>query len=95
MAAKKELNYNKAYEELTTIVSEIENNNLPLDILAEKIKYAGQLIQSDEEKLNHALGLYPYLSKIEHNPIKFKILIRPDLIQIIFKFIGRLCRSNN
>ena len=53
MAAKKELNYNKAYEELTAIVTEIENNNLPLDILAEKIKYAGQLIQFCKEKLRH------------------------------------------
>lgn len=48
---KKEQNYQSAYEELSTIVEEIENENIPLDKLAEKIKRAGVLITFCQQKL--------------------------------------------
>ena len=32
MAIKKELNYQQAYDELSNIVSEIENDEIPLDL---------------------------------------------------------------
>ena len=42
---KNELTYAEAIEELEAIVSEIENEDIPVDDLSEKVKRASKLIQ--------------------------------------------------
>jgi exodeoxyribonuclease VII small subunit len=41
---KEELSYTSAFEELSTIVSEIEKGDVTVDILSEKVKRASVLI---------------------------------------------------
>ena len=48
---KASLTYQKAYEELTKIVAEIESEKIQLDQLAEKIRRAGELIEFCKVKL--------------------------------------------
>jgi len=48
---EKKLNYSQAYQELQTIVSEIENDDISLDDLSEKVKRASILIRICREKL--------------------------------------------
>lgn len=50
MAAKKET-YSQAMERLEKIVRQIDNNELEIDILAEKIKEANEIIAFCKEKL--------------------------------------------
>lgn len=45
------MNYTEAFEELQLIVSEIEEGTITVDILAEKVKRAGELIRVCKEKL--------------------------------------------
>lgn len=45
------MNYTEAFEELQLIVSEIEEGTITVDILAEKVKRAGELIRICKEKL--------------------------------------------
>lgn len=47
----KELNYQEAYDELQTIVQEIEDNSISVDILSEKIKRAMFLVEYCKQKL--------------------------------------------
>lgn len=47
----KELTYSKAAAELETIVKEIENEQISVDVLSEKVKQAAQLIQFCRGKL--------------------------------------------
>jgi len=47
----KELNYTKAFEELQTIVSEIEKGEISVDELSEKVKRATLLIKICKSKL--------------------------------------------
>ena len=49
--AKKEETYNEAIEKLRKIVAEIENGDLDVDILSEKVKEATRLIKLCKEKL--------------------------------------------
>lgn len=49
--AKTELTYEAAYEELRLIAGEIENESVPVDILAEKVKRASLLIEFCQQKL--------------------------------------------
>lgn len=44
-------NFEKAYKDLETIVTQVENDNVPLDELAEKVKKAKLLISMCELKL--------------------------------------------
>jgi exodeoxyribonuclease VII small subunit len=44
-------NYTEAYEELQRIVSEIENGEISVDELSEKVKRATQLIRICRQKL--------------------------------------------
>lgn len=53
MAIKKET-YSQAIERLEKIVRQIDNNELEIDILAEKIKEANQIIAFCTEKLAKA-----------------------------------------
>lgn len=47
----KSLNYEEAYNELLEIVNGIENESISIDILAEKVKRASELIQFCQDKL--------------------------------------------
>lgn len=49
--AKKEFTYSRALEELETILSEIENEELDLDILSSKVKRATFLIKECKSRL--------------------------------------------
>lgn len=48
---KQELNYNKAFAELEKIVSQMENDEVQIDELAQKVKRASELIKFCKEKL--------------------------------------------
>jgi exodeoxyribonuclease VII small subunit len=48
---KKNLTYNEAYSEIEKIVSQIENEEIQLDILADKVKQAKELIEFCENRL--------------------------------------------
>jgi exodeoxyribonuclease VII small subunit len=48
---RNKLTYQKAYNELTKLVEEIEDETMQLDTLAEKIKQANELIKYCEKKL--------------------------------------------
>jgi len=56
MAKSRELTYSQALSELEKIVSEIESEEVDIDILAEKIKRASFLITFCKEKLRTAEG---------------------------------------
>lgn len=45
------MNYTEAFDELQQIVSEIEEGTITVDVLAEKVKRAGELIRICKEKL--------------------------------------------
>jgi exodeoxyribonuclease VII small subunit len=51
MAAKKSLTYKEAANELERIVSEIESEEIDVDLLSEKVKRAAFLIKTCKEKL--------------------------------------------
>ena len=53
MAAKKET-YSQAMERLEKIVRQIDNNELDIDILSEKIKKANEIIAFCKDKLTKA-----------------------------------------
>ena len=48
---EKELTYEAAYKELKQLTSEIENETVSVDVLAEKVKRASYLIAFCQEKL--------------------------------------------
>jgi exodeoxyribonuclease VII small subunit len=45
--------YQKAYDELQTIVTRLQNDEIGLDDLSKSVKRAGVLIQSCKEKLRN------------------------------------------
>lgn len=47
----KNLTYEQAYNELLEIVNGIENESISIDILADKVKRASELIQFCQDKL--------------------------------------------
>ena len=47
------LTYQQALDELTDLVAELENENIPIDDLAAKVKRASDLIQYCQSKLTH------------------------------------------
>ncbi len=47
----KKINYTEAFEELQQIVAEIEQGDISVDVLAEKVKRAAWLIAFCQEKL--------------------------------------------
>lgn len=49
--AKQEESYNEAVEKLRRIVADIENGELDVDVLSEKVKEATRLIKLCKEKL--------------------------------------------
>lgn len=48
---KQNMTFDKAYNELTLLVRQVESSEVPLDVLAVKIKEAKALVQFCEEKL--------------------------------------------
>lgn len=52
--AKKQESYKEAMEQLRRIVAEIENGEMDVDILSEKVKEATRLIQLCKDKLYKA-----------------------------------------
>ncbi|PIQ20256.1 MAG: exodeoxyribonuclease VII small subunit [Cytophagales bacterium CG18_big_fil_WC_8_21_14_2_50_42_9] len=46
------LTYQQALDELTDIVGQLENESIPIDELAEKVKRASDLIQYCQSRLN-------------------------------------------
>jgi exodeoxyribonuclease VII small subunit len=51
-----ELTYNKAYDELNKLVTQIEDDKIQLDTLAEKVKQAKELLEFCETKLRKIDG---------------------------------------
>ena len=51
---KKKETYSQAMERLEKIVNQIDNNELEIDILAEKIKEANEIIEFCSDKLTKA-----------------------------------------
>lgn len=54
--SNKEPNYTEAFEELQTIVSEIEEGEISVDILSQKVKRAALLINICKKKLADTEG---------------------------------------
>jgi len=53
---EQELTYESAYNELTQIAREIEDESVSVDVLAEKVKRASELITFCQKKLKTAEG---------------------------------------
>lgn len=51
MDNKEILNYSEAYQELMEIVQEIENGDISVDVLSDKVKRASVLLRFCKEKL--------------------------------------------
>lgn len=63
-----ELNYTKAFEELQTIVAEMENGKISVDDLAIKVKRASELIKICKNKLSETEGdVQKILSDLDEN----------------------------
>lgn len=48
---KKEINYKEAYKKLEKLVDQLEDGDIPLDQLTEKVKQANELISVCENQL--------------------------------------------
>lgn len=48
---EQDLTYDKAYQELKTISQQIENESITVDVLAQKVKRAAELIDFCQKKL--------------------------------------------
>jgi exodeoxyribonuclease VII small subunit len=67
------LTYNKAYGELSKLVEEIEDDEIQLDTLAEKVKQAKELIEYCETRLRTIDGeVTEVLSDKKKKPTKKK-----------------------
>ncbi len=49
--AKKKITYNEAMQEIEQVIAEIENDELDVDVLAEKVKRVATLIDICKDKL--------------------------------------------
>lgn len=50
--SKEKLNYTDAYDELLTIIEDIENGDISVDVLSEKVKRASVLLNFCKNKLH-------------------------------------------
>ena len=65
----KKMNYTEAFEELQQIVSEIEQGEISVDELSEKVKRAAQLIIECKSKLsNTEEDVNRILKELDSNP---------------------------
>jgi len=63
------LTYQQAIDELTDLVSELENENIPIDDLADKVKRASELIQYCQTKLTQTnTEVKKIISKLDNMP---------------------------
>jgi exodeoxyribonuclease VII small subunit len=63
-----EINYTHAFEELQTIVAEMENGKISVDDLAIKVKRASELIKICKTKLSETEGdVQKILSDLDEN----------------------------
>ena len=63
------LTYQQAIDELTDLVSELENENIPIDDLANKVKRASELIQYCQTKLTQTnTEVKKIISKLDNMP---------------------------
>ncbi len=63
-----ESNYTDAFRELQTLVSEIENGEISVDLLSQKVKRAAELIQFCKRKLTHTeADVNQILKELEDN----------------------------
>lgn len=61
------MNYEEAYAELQRIAQEIENEKVSVDVLAEKVKRASELIAFCQEKLrNTETEVNNIIKQMEH-----------------------------
>jgi exodeoxyribonuclease VII small subunit len=61
------MNYEEAYSELQRIAQEIENEKVSVDLLAEKVKRASELITFCQEKLrNTETEVNNIIKQMEH-----------------------------
>ena len=75
MAAKKET-YLQAMERLEKIVRQIDNNELDIDILGEKIKEANEIIAFCTEKLTKADKEVEKLLQEKRQSEEYKLFLR-------------------
>lgn len=66
---KSSLNYTKAFEELQRIVAEIEDGDISIDVLSEKVKRAASLIKICKDKLRETeTDVAKILKDLDANP---------------------------
>ena len=64
------LTYEEAYDELAQIANDIENDEVSVDVLAQKVKRASELITFCQAKLKSTeLEVNKIISKMEQNTI--------------------------
>ena len=64
------LTYEEAYDELAQIANDIENDEVSVDVLAQKVKRASELITFCQAKLKSTeLEVNNIISKMEQNTI--------------------------
>ena len=68
---KKPINYTDAFEELQQIVAEIEEGEISVDELSEKVKRASELIKICKSKLSSTEeDVKKILLELEENPVQ-------------------------
>lgn len=65
---KEKLSYNEAFDELQLIVAEMENGEISVDVLSERVKRAALLIQICKQKLKATeLDVQKILKELDGN----------------------------
>jgi exodeoxyribonuclease VII small subunit len=67
---EQDLTYDKAYSELKAISQQIENETITVDILAQKVKRAAELIDFCQKKLRDTETEVDKIIKQMENPVK-------------------------
>ncbi|HEY0176353.1 MAG TPA: exodeoxyribonuclease VII small subunit [Pedobacter sp.] len=67
---EKNLNYEEAYEELSRIAADIETESVSVDVLAEKVKRASELIAFCQTKLRSTeTEVNKIIKQMENQPL--------------------------
>jgi exodeoxyribonuclease VII small subunit len=67
---EQDLTYDKAYNELKAISQQIENESVTVDVLAQKVKRAAELIDFCQKKLRDTEIEVDKIIKQMENPVK-------------------------
>ena len=67
---EQDLTYDKAYNELKAISQQIENESITVDVLAQKVKRAAELIDFCQKKLRDTEIEVDKIIKQMENPVK-------------------------